>query len=153
MILKLTLCLLVTSLVCIFFLIVYPACEKHSNPSFWLRDFESSCFSGLANIWLSVEYFRMLLLAFVEPLPLLINKQEFGGVQVRARLPFRVAVRVGETRYFSYAARAVSTFSCFWVIWEWNLESCDPSAQGIGFWNASMLFDLWIIRSTLRHLK
>lgn len=95
----------------------------------------------------------MLLLAFVEPLPLLINKQEFGGVQVRARLSFRVAVRVGETRYFSYAARAVSTFSCFWVIWECNLESCDPSAQGIGFRNASMLFDLWIIRSTLRHLK
>lgn len=59
---------------------------------------ESNSFPGLANIWLSVEYFRMLLLIFVEPLPLLINEQEFSGVQVRARLSFSVAARVGETR-------------------------------------------------------
>lgn len=72
---------------------------------------------------------------------------------MRARLSFRVAVRVGETRHFSYAARTISTFSNFWAIWEWNLECSGPSAQGIDFGNASMMFDLWIIRSTLRHLK
>lgn len=110
----------------------------------WLRDFESNCFPGPANIWLSIENFRMFLLVFVEPLPLLINEQEFGGMQVRARPSFSVATRVGETRLFSCSARAISTFSYFRVIWEWNPECSDPSTQGTGFRNVGMLFVSWV---------
>lgn len=151
--LKLTLCLLATSVVCIFSSYCLSSMWKIFKSLICLRDFERNCFPGLANIWLSVEYFRMLLLVFVETLPLFINEQEFGGVQVRAGLFFGVAPRVGKTRLFSCAARAISTFSYFRVIWEQNLECSDPSAQAIVLRNAGVLFDLWIIRSILCHLK